>query len=478
MATTYEGYALLIGCNEHPNTTGPLAGNSRNGLRAAINDLRVYWDLARAIGIKPANIRVLAAPEIEPGELQASANGVTIGRATSAEIVAGVTWLAKNLGSSGTTCGLLAFSGLGDYKDGTGLVLCGTDVKPDLSGTVSLAQIRSLLQNHAPNRRLYAMLDTCFFGPESLTEVGGSGRPRCLSGKVQPANADLKLLRPGDKVSLAADIGATTYEAPTRHGWHGPLSASVMEALDIAGVPVRGGDEQAPMATGDAADSLDGLLAELGLRDEVYTPVPKSDPPEDRDNDEDPPDAVDNTNNDNGELSGGLEGFRIYDILINSVKVGQVNIDTTVNGVHKETWFIDQNANLDGAWAFRIGADTNNPPLSYNPIGGNVVSWDVDYNATNWGPGASEPIPAFNAANNVRTYRRAGSPTTTPNRWIVLRLPKPGAQGSLTWYATNSSLEGMIFQKTDPVGSIITYDKLTVGEASPSTGRKLVEPIG
>lgn len=232
------------------------------------------------------------------------------------------------------------------------------------------------------------------------------------------------------------------------------------------------------MATGDAADSLDGLLAELGLRDEVYTPVPKSDPPEDRDNDEDPPDAVDNTNNDNGELSGGLEGFRIYDILINSVKVGQVNIDTTVNGVHKETWFIDQNANLDGAWAFRIGADTNNPPLSYNPIGGNVVSWDVDYNATNWGPGASEPIPAFNAANNVRTYRRAGSPTTTPNRWIVLRLPKPGAQGSLTWYATNSSLEGMIFQKTDPVGSIITYDKLTVGEASPSTGRKLVEPIG
>lgn len=476
MANTFEGYALLIGSNEHPNSGNNLAGNSRNGQRGTINDLRVYWDLARAIGIRPANIRVLASPEIAPGELQASANGVTIGQATSAEIIAGVTWLAQRLGGAFTSCGLLAFAGLGDYKDGTGLVLCGSDVRADLSGTVSLAQIRALLQSHAPNRRLYALLDTCFFGPEVATEAGGAGRPRCLSGRTKPDNADLTLLRPGDKVSLAAAVDATTYEAPTRHGWHGPLSASVMESLDVFGVPVRGGDGLAPAATVQAGEALDGLLAELGLRDEVVFTEP--DPEEDRNNDTEPDNDPAPTNPDLGELSGGVDTFRVYDILINSVKVGQVNVDNSATSVHKETWFIDQNANLDGNWTFRVGANTNDPPLGYNPIGGNVVSWDVEFDAAGFVAAPNEPIPAFNAAGNVRSYRRAGTPATTANKWIALRLPKPGVQGSLTWYATNAALAGLIFQKTDPVGTTITYDKMTSADTLPSTGRKLVELIG
>src|ERR1700712_1745531 len=68
---TNEGYALLIGVDDY--SAFDVSRDQTIGthdLKGSRNDVRAFWKLCRLIGMKPANIRVLASPPIYYRELE------------------------------------------------------------------------------------------------------------------------------------------------------------------------------------------------------------------------------------------------------------------------------------------------------------------------------------------------------------------------------------------------------------------------
>ncbi|MCB9760359.1 MAG: caspase family protein [Alphaproteobacteria bacterium] len=467
MAIRYEGYALLIGVNLYARyDRDKKLRRARKTLSGAVNDLRVWWDLARAAGIKPENIRVLSTESLTPAELETGAHGVTLGPASRAEILEGVEWFAQAVGGQ-STGGFIAFCGHGDFVTAEGLALCPTDVREldsdaDPEDVVLFSELRDLLDQHAPDMGVTAFIDASFAGPVLTTVAGGAANGRSLTGRKLPEGLDATLLRAGDKVFTAVDPAEVAYELPTRYGWHGPLSLAVLELLDLYGADLRGGDGSVPEVVGERADGLEDLLRDLGLRPDVDT----GGAPVNRDEVED--------DDDGQELSGGINGFRSYDLMVNGAKVGQVNVDTT-DTEHKETWYLSTLLSLDGSLDFTLTYDGKNPPSTFSGPG--VISWQVEYKASNWVNAAGVVVPRYDGANNVYSWQRPGSPVVTGNKWLSLSFPENNNAGSLRWFAANSTLGGLLFTETSKIGDTITYNKLGVNKTMGAAAVQLIEAI-
>ncbi|MCB9794066.1 MAG: caspase family protein [Alphaproteobacteria bacterium] len=477
MATTYQGYALLIGVNAYRSYSQSVkASPDQHALSGALNDLRAWWDVARGAGIPARNIRVLSTRRVLPGELETGANGVSVGLATRDEILEGVEWLAKNAAKDRTQTALLVFAGHGDFIDGEGLALCPSDVSgADLQNAVRLKEIRQLLTQHAGNQPVLAFLDCSFGGPADSTVAHGVANARSLTGRALPESLDLSLLRSIDKVVTPGELGEVAYELPTRHGWHGPLSHEAVAILDHWEHEHRGADGEVErrQPSVDAATGLLELLHEAGLRD-CAPCVDKcsgsgaglSSP------------RGDVEVGDGSEISGGTFGFRSVEIIAmlatgGTQVVGLINIDTSVSGAQTETWFLNTNGAFDNPLEFRISYDGKNPPAGL--AGPDIISWTVNYDDSLWQPAGGKVIPATNPAANVRTFFRNGSPINTTNKWFTLELPVPGVDGKITWWSAYANMAGLIFDDTSKVGDSIRYNPFNTTRNLNGNGRFLVE---
>lgn len=478
MATTYQGYALLIGVNKYSSYSQSVkAAPGAHGLSGSLNDLRAWWDVARGAGIPARNIRVLSTRRMRPGELETGANGVSMGLATREEILDGVTWLAKNAAKDRTQTAMLVFAGHGDFVEGEGLALCPSDVTgPKVQGAVTLKAIRGVLTQHAGNQPVLAFLDCSFGGPVDPSVAHGVANGRSLTGRALPEDLDLTLLRSIDKVVTPDELGTVAYELPSRHGWHGPLSLEALAILDHWAHGTRGADGEVErrQAHDDAASGLLDLVHEAGLRDcapcvdkcSSGSGGTKSSP------------RGDTEEGDGSELSGSILGFRSIEIIAmlaggGTQQVGLVNIDTSVSGVHTENWFLNTAGAFDNPLEFRISYDGKHPPAGMS--GPDVISWSVVYDDSLWQPAGGKVIPATNPAANLRTYFRNGSPISTTNKWFTLELPVPGADGKITWWSAYASQAGLLFSDTSKVGDTIRYNVYNTNRNLNSNGRFLVE---
>ncbi|MCB9792850.1 MAG: caspase family protein [Alphaproteobacteria bacterium] len=478
MAKTYQGYALLIGVNNYKGYSQSVKeAPAENQLSGALNDLRVWWDVARGAGIPARNIRVLSTRQMQPGELETGAIGVTMGLATRDEILEGVEWLAKQAAKGTTTSTLLAFAGHGDFDEKEGLLLCPSDVRGGaLSSAVSLKELRALLDQHAPKAGVHAFFDCSFGGPVDADAANGVARARSLSGRAFPEGLDTTLLRSVDKVVVGATLGEVAYELPTRHGWHGPLSHEALRVLDHWSHAHRGDDgEVERRQPGSAAyGELLDLLQRAGLRD-CAPCVDKCSGSGDVKNTGPRGDA---DVGDGSEISGGILGYRtvvINALLANGSKaqVGQINVDTTKAGDHVENWFLDVAGSFNNELEFVITYDGKDAPTGMT--GPNVVSWPVYYDDSLWLPAGGKVIPATNPPANVRTYFRNGSPINTVNKWFTLELPEPTKDGKITWWSAYANMVGLLFSDTSKVGDAIVFRPFNVDRTLNANGRFLVE---
>lgn len=170
-----DGCALLIGVDDY-------SAYDRSGardLKGSCNDVRTFYRLCRALGMKPANIRVLTSPRLDVGELE-GADPENIGQATEADILSGLNWLAERIGQRSRPAGLLTFSGRGDFSQ-AGYVLCPSDVTGDGERGLAHALAVDTLNGIVAGTNLTVVLDACHAS-------GQVGEALSLTGRALPAD--------------------------------------------------------------------------------------------------------------------------------------------------------------------------------------------------------------------------------------------------------------------------------------------------
>ncbi len=166
--------AVIIGINHYDafdQAVGLSEGTSN--LFGAINDCKLYYQLARRIGAPAKNITVITSAPVSHSFIgDESGESTLISPATKDTILAAIIGLIKQLAKEGKTVGFVAFSGHGDYiEDDQQLVLCPQDTTIEgyplasptelrLKNVVPLLDIRNLTDKH-PNINLTYILDVC-----------------------------------------------------------------------------------------------------------------------------------------------------------------------------------------------------------------------------------------------------------------------------------------------------------------------------
>ena len=131
MGARTNAFALLIGIDDYrcyDGSAGLPAGTS--DLKGAVADAEGWRRIALAIGLPPANIRVITAP-------------AGVGGAHLADLRAGLDWLAAQLQTSDVNGGFVAISAHGSYDAKLGSLLCPGDVE---AAAPVVAAWRSMLE--------------------------------------------------------------------------------------------------------------------------------------------------------------------------------------------------------------------------------------------------------------------------------------------------------------------------------------------
>ncbi len=153
-----NNFALVVGVHEYRRFS-PEGSFDVDG---ALADARTHYRQCLAMGFSPERIRVLTTPRLSPADLGPEANAETVGEATRAGIVAGLTWLIENLSGESPAAGLFTFSGHG-ISD-LGVALCPSDVTPSFDEVVHVAGLRLGLYERGLRKAaesLTMLLDCC-----------------------------------------------------------------------------------------------------------------------------------------------------------------------------------------------------------------------------------------------------------------------------------------------------------------------------
>jgi Caspase domain len=166
--------AVIIGIN-HYDTFDKAVGleEGSSNLFGAINDCKLYYQLARRIGAPAKNITVITSAPVSSSFIgDESGDTKLISPATKDVIMEAIIDLIKQLAKDEKSVGFVAFSGHGDYlEEDQQLVLCpqdttimgyplGNPTELRLKNVVPLLDIRNLTDKH-PNINLTYILDVC-----------------------------------------------------------------------------------------------------------------------------------------------------------------------------------------------------------------------------------------------------------------------------------------------------------------------------
>jgi hypothetical protein len=247
---TNDGYALLIGIDDYSafdRSTDQKPGTS--DLKGSRNDVHTFWRLCRLLGMKPANIRVLASPPIDACDLE-GASPEQVGVATAAEITAGVAWLAERLGHTSRPTGLMTYSGHGDWLASEGLVLCPSDVVAgnghgadvSLDNAVAFSALNAVLGKHNAAENLTVVLDTCHSGGEAAVPRARAALEtgHALSLTARPVATIARLVRKhaqaperlSGRVLSAAGREQVAYQSMFDGEYHGLFSWAIAAAVE------------------------------------------------------------------------------------------------------------------------------------------------------------------------------------------------------------------------------------------------------
>lgn len=218
--------ALLIGIDDY-SAYDAAAGNpaGASDLRGARNDIRVYVQIALALGIGPGDIRVLASPPIPAAEL-----GVGDSRpATNSEIEHGAHWLAESGGRA-----IMSFSGHGDVTDDGELLLCPADLAGDASNAMPLNHLAHMLQGAEAGQNVTLFIDACHAGASSDEHHNGVAR-RSLRGREVSRSPSRMQMPNGEHAALVLAASAahqSSVEAPFAGVWMGAFTWAVRTVLE------------------------------------------------------------------------------------------------------------------------------------------------------------------------------------------------------------------------------------------------------
>jgi hypothetical protein len=277
---TNDGYALLIGVDDYSvfdaSRRQPIGTTDLEGSR---NDVRAFWRQCRRLGMKPANIRVLASPVIDFRELP-GATPENVAPATEAEILGKTRWLAEKLAQKSKPTGLLTYSGHGDWLAERGLVLCPSDVTwaptagdaPDLPHAVPLSALDALLAPHAEN--LTVVLDTCHAGLETSEGAHPSGRLLSLTRRRIPEGAAAGPAISG-RVLAATSRTELAHQATFDGQFRGVFSWALGAAMDQWQATQEGSSVRLDLSYGKLIETTRRLLSALwfGQTPELYGPA-------------------------------------------------------------------------------------------------------------------------------------------------------------------------------------------------------------
>jgi hypothetical protein len=276
---TNDGYALLIGVDDYSafdaSRRQPIGTTDLEGSR---NDVRAFWRQCRRLGMKPANIRVLASPVIDFRDLP-GATPENVAPATEAEILGKTRWLAEKLSQKSKPTGLLTYSGHGDWLADRGLLLCPSDVTwaatpgdaPDLPHAVPLAALDALLAPHAEN--LTVVLDTCHAGLEATEGTSLTGRLLSLTRRRIPEGA-----APGPGISgrvlTATSRTELAHQATFDGQFRGVFSWALGAAMDQWQATQEGSSVRLDLSYGKLLETTRRLLSALWFAQtpELYGP--------------------------------------------------------------------------------------------------------------------------------------------------------------------------------------------------------------
>ncbi|MFO0755038.1 MAG: caspase family protein [Byssovorax sp.] len=155
-----NNYALIIGVEDYSaydKSVDQASGTS--DLPGARNDARAMFQQCVAMGLSPERIRVLTSPPLAAADLGQGADRATLGEATQAAIVDGISWIARVVDCEGKASGLVSFSGHGVQDHG--LALCPADTTSSLDEVIRVAEVFRRIGARAASENLTWVLDCC-----------------------------------------------------------------------------------------------------------------------------------------------------------------------------------------------------------------------------------------------------------------------------------------------------------------------------
>lgn len=262
---TIDNRALFVGVNDYrafDESMGHRAGTS--DLHGSLNDARAFWRVCRELGIPPENLLILTSPPLDPAELGAPASSV--GEATEAAIVAGVAWLAAQLGGEGRPPGLLTYSGHGDFVEGVGLVLCPSDVVgANLTHAIPFAKLQRLLADGRATANLTVVLDCCHSGGSAADPAR---RRLSLTGRPLPSGLARDAVRLSDRELCACKVGESSWQARFSGVFRGAFSWALSAVLEQWKPRIEGTSVELELSYGTLLLRTRQLLAALSFDEE------------------------------------------------------------------------------------------------------------------------------------------------------------------------------------------------------------------
>jgi hypothetical protein len=422
--------ALFIGVNDYSaydrSVDQPPGKSSLPGSR---NDARAFWRVARWLGMRPENLRILTSPPLDPAELE-GATAANVGEASESGILEGVGWLASMLRGQPQRAALMTYSGHGAYLDSKGLLLCPSDTQgADLQHAIAFSTLGELLGPAGQN--LTTVLDCCHSGAAGASTSGGSDRRIPSLGRaLVPDRVTEQDLCFAGRVLAACRPQQVTEQSLFMGQWDGSFSWAVASAMEQWKSVPDGDGRRLEVRYGDLIDRSAVLMKTLAFSGFPLVTGPanvralavmqRGEVPAEASWKPDAKPII-------LQLDPGQLGYRYYTIVDSlSNPVAEVlvpNVTTTIGGnmyyAGTEYWFgvrqTTPSTSLTFAWT--------DYTLSATPPTLGTLSFTMGRNAT-WSSSGAPPNQSDDFVSN------------TVNSAVMWRLAYSGGRwsGSLDWY--------------------------------------------
>jgi hypothetical protein len=449
---------LFIGVDDYrayEESAGQKAG--RSCLPGSVNDAKAFWRLARTMGMRLDNLRILTSPPLQPADLGEGATSKNVGRATREGIEQGVRWLADCLGASSAIAGLLTYSGHGAYVEDGGLVVCPSDTRATAGGglenVLPYSRLGELLG--PAGRNLTTVLDCCHSGAASDQDdaIPSLGR------LPVPESVTAKDMAFAGRVLAACGPQQVTQQALFLGVYHGAFTWAIASVLAQWKTVPDGDGRRATLAYGELVARAAQLVRSLALRcaPQVQGPdnvrqlavMQRGDEPADtsvspdgwrRNLQMDPGDKTYRWYSVHYE-TGTQPHAHIANVLVPRV---DVTIDKTTYRAGTEYWFnVVTSVNASAIhFCWLDYASTDSPPF----LG--TQSFTMPRVRTDW----SSQTPS----NDATTY--VNNETGIALTWALTY--DQGARrwnGHLTWYAVTQQQQNAVFHRGTPGGGDVQY---------------------